>query len=160
MTINKWDIGDEPRLTATFTAAGAPSSPTAAVITVKKPNGTVLSYVSDGFVSQGSWNAGTNSPALVDGTGTAGHYYTVSAAGTQSFGDESLAFSVGDWIYYNGKVWRRLTNVQSTQLIESSEGVFYVDQYLSMTGTWYYGSDGAGPRSAAEDYFIVIEQQA
>lgn len=155
---NTWDVGDEPRLTVEFTAAGVAQSPPAAVIVVKKPNEVTLSYVSDGFTLQGTWNAATNNPSLADGTGTQGHYYTVSVAGSQTFGDEIIAFSAGDWIYYNGKVWRRLTNVQATTLTESSEGVFYVDQYLTIPGIWYYGADGVGQRSAAEDYFIVKVQ--
>ena len=153
---NTWDIGDEPRLTATFKDADKiATDPTAAIIIVKKPNGNILTYVSAGFSSQGSWGAFANSPALADGTGTAGHYYTVSTAGTQTFGDKELIFAVGDRIYYNGAVWRRLQNVQLTSLTRPSIGVFYVDQYLTLSGPWIYGCDGVGARAAAEDYFYV-----
>lgn len=157
---NTWDIGDEPRLTATFKDdVGVATDPTAAIIIVKKPNGTVLTYLSSaGFSSQGAWDASANSPALADGVGTAGHYYTVSTAGAQLFGDKSLAFAAGDRVYYNGKVWRRLQNVQTASLAKPSTGVFYVDQYLSLPGMWVYGSDGVGARAAGEDYFYVRRQ--
>lgn len=161
-TINNYDPGDEIRLTATFTDAdGMAADPTAAVITVKKPTGTILSYVSStGFSLQGTWNASTNIPALSDDSGVAGSYYTVSVAGTQTFGDEALEFTVGDWVYYNGKVWRRLKNVHSTNLTKSSTGVFYIDQYITnLQQLWYYGADGIGVRAAAETRFNVKKQR-
>lgn len=151
---NVYDVGQDVRLTATFSAA-----PTAAIIQVKKPNGSILSYLSGGFASQGNWDAGANSPALADGTGTAGHYYTVTVEGTQAFGDEAISFEVGDRIYYNGKVWRLLKNVQATALAAPSAVVFYVDQYVTMQGTWVYGSDGVAVRAASEASFKVRAQQ-
>lgn len=156
---NEWDIGDEPRLTATFIDVnGVLTTPTAAAIIVKKPDGTILSYVSSGFTSQGNWNASTNSPALADGTGTAGHYYTVNVAGVQTFGDAVLSFAVGDRIYYNGKVWKQLKNIQSTTLTSGGTGILYVDQYVTLAGVWWYAADGIGARSASENYFTVRSQ--
>lgn len=52
----------------------------------------------------GTWNASTNTPTIADGTGTAGQYYRVTTAGTWN----SIAFSVGDDVSYNGTVWQRL----------------------------------------------------
>jgi hypothetical protein len=156
---NRYDVGDEPRLIATFTVSDVVSDPTAAIIVVKKPNGQILSYISStGWTSQGTWNATTNSPALADGTGIAGHYYTVLTAGTQTFGDKSLVFAVGDYVYYNGKVWRQLQNVQPTTLTKSSTGIYYIAQYLSLPGTWWYGADGVGARTASESYLFVRDE--
>lgn len=227
---NTWDVGDEPRLFAIFVDSDdLPQSPTAAVIVVKKPADSILSYKSaTGFSDQGDWDASANSPTLADGIGTAGDYYTVSVAGTQTFGDESLSFAAGDQIYYNGKVWRRLQNVQATTLTKVSfsdqgnwdastnsptladgtgtagdyytvsvagskkfggktlsfavndyiyyngkiwkwlpaafsltdTGIYYVDQYLTLSGKWWYASDGIGARTAAEDYFTARAQVA
>lgn len=56
---------------------------------------------------QGTWNASTNTPAIVNGTGNAGDVYRVSVAGTQNFGSGSLTFSVGDYVLYNGTVWEK-----------------------------------------------------
>lgn len=69
----------------------------------------------DAMEYQGDWNASTNTPTLVDGTGTKGDTYNVSVAGTQTFGGESIYFFVGDRVIYNGSVWQRFSsgNVQS-----------------------------------------------
>ena len=56
------------------------------------------------MVYQGVWNANTNSPALADGTGTLGHYYKVSVAGSTSLGGNSV-WTVGDMVVYNGTTW-------------------------------------------------------
>jgi hypothetical protein len=57
---------------------------------------------------KGTWNASSNTPTLVDGTGAKGDYYVVSTAGTQTFGGVQLFFGTGDWIAYNGAVWQRV----------------------------------------------------
>lgn len=61
-----------------------------------------------GLTYDGSWNASTNSPSLSDGTGTSGHFYITSVAGTQNLGSGSISFSVGDWALYNGTVWQKV----------------------------------------------------
>jgi hypothetical protein len=57
---------------------------------------SVLSY-------RGTWNASTNSPALANGTGTAGHTYRVDTAGTAL----GSTFAVGDYVIYTGTVWQK-----------------------------------------------------
>lgn len=64
----------------------------------------------DAMEYQGEWNASTNTPTLVDGTGTKGDTYNVSVGGTQTFGGESITFFAGDRIVYNGTVWQRLSS--------------------------------------------------
>lgn len=61
-----------------------------------------------GLTYDGSWNATTNSPTLADGTGTSGHFYITSVAGTQNLGSGSITFAVGDWALYNGTVWQKV----------------------------------------------------
>jgi len=56
----------------------------------------------------GIWDADTNTPTLVDGTGTAGDFYRVIVAGTQDLGSGSITFEVGDDVMYNGTIWERL----------------------------------------------------
>ena len=56
---------------------------------------------------EGSWNASTNTPTLVDGTGTQGMYYDVTVAGTQDLGSGNITFYVGDAVIYNGSTWNR-----------------------------------------------------
>ena len=54
----------------------------------------------------GTWNAATNTPTLVNPPDalSKGDYYVVSAAGTQF----SISFAVGDWIISNGTAWEKV----------------------------------------------------
>lgn len=60
--------------------------------------------------SLGSWNASSNDPSLVDGTGVGGDKYLVGVAGTQDFGSGAISFLVDDFVeYINGK-WKQTKN--------------------------------------------------
>ena len=59
---------------------------------------------------KGTWNADTNTPTLVDGTGTLGDMYIVSVAGTQNLGSGTISFDVGDRVLYDGSVWQQLSS--------------------------------------------------
>jgi hypothetical protein len=58
---------------------------------------------------KGNWNPNTNTPVLVDGTGTTGFTYWVSALDTGTVAgltDPSMVnFQVGDLVIYNGTKW-------------------------------------------------------
>lgn len=56
---------------------------------------------------KGTWNASTNTPALVSGAGTKGDYYVVSVAGTTTL-DGISNWGIGDWAVFNGSVWQRV----------------------------------------------------
>jgi hypothetical protein len=56
---------------------------------------------------QGTWNASTNSPALVSSAGTKGQYYVVSTAGTTSLDGEN-AWNVGDVAIFSGSAWNKI----------------------------------------------------
>jgi hypothetical protein len=56
---------------------------------------------------QGVWNASTNSPALVNGTGTKGYYYKVSTAGNTVI-DGNGNWTVGDMVAFNGTTWDKI----------------------------------------------------
>jgi hypothetical protein len=93
-----------PMGTYKITGLGAPSADTDAA---------TKSYVDSNIVSgavvfKGTWNASTNTPTLVNGTGTTGWQYAVSVSGTQDLGAGSIAFSAGDFVIYNGTVWQRI----------------------------------------------------
>jgi len=53
---------------------------------------------------QGLYNASTNTPTLVDGTGNTGDVWKASVAGA---GVNSLNFVVGDYAVYNGSTWEK-----------------------------------------------------
>ena len=57
---------------------------------------------------KGYWNASTNTPTLVDGTGTNGDEYIVDVAGSQDLGSGSQYFKVGDRVVYSSSVWRNI----------------------------------------------------
>lgn len=56
---------------------------------------------------KGPWDASANTPALANGTGSAGAVYRVTVAGTTNFGAGGIEFFVGDLVYYTGTVWQR-----------------------------------------------------
>src|SRR6056300_12865 len=64
-----------------------------------------------GDTPKGEWNANTNSPALADGSGTAGDYYDVTVAGSQDLGSGSIAYTVGDVVKYDGATWYKIDSV-------------------------------------------------
>lgn len=77
---------------------------------------TVMDY-------RGNYNATTNSPSLVDGTGNAGDVYRVNVAGTQNFGSGSQTFAVGDWVVYNGTIWEKSSNSNAVMSVNGLTGV-------------------------------------
>ena len=64
---------------------------------------------------KGTWNATTNSPTLIDGTGDIGDVYRVSVPGTVDLGSGSLTFDVGDYAIYNGSTWERSDSTDITE---------------------------------------------
>jgi len=61
---------------------------------------------------QGLWDADTNSPTLVSATGTEGHAYVVSVAGTTTL-DGISVWAVGDWAVFTSGAWRKVDNSQT-----------------------------------------------
>lgn len=53
---------------------------------------------------KGVYDASTNTPILIDGTGNTGDVYRVTVAGA---GVNSLNFIVGDYVVYNGTTWEK-----------------------------------------------------
>ncbi len=75
-----------------------------------------------GLTYDGSWNANTNSPTLADGSGTSGHFYIVSVAGSQNLGSGSISFAVGDWALYNGTVWQKVPSSSAVSAVFGRTG--------------------------------------
>ncbi len=151
--------GDLIRLQGALTISDVATAPTAAVIYVLRPDNTLLTYLSaTGWTSQGAWNAATNTPALADGAGTAGHYYTVSTAGAVNFGSRVITFAVNERVFYDGFYWKRMANIQIATLTAGSTGVFYYDYAVpDITGIYTYAMETIGTGKAAEvDKFNVL----
>ena len=62
----------------------------------------------------GTWNAATNTPTLVNGTGDAGDLYICNVAGTVNFGAGPIAFVVGDWVLYGSGTWQKSSGQNGT----------------------------------------------
>lgn len=100
------------------------------------PN-TVMEY-------KGNWNASTNSPTLIDGTGNAGDVYRVSVAGTQDLGSGSISFSVGDWIVYNGSIWEKSINSNEVVSVNGQSGIVVLDTGdIAEDGNLYFTDERA-----------------
>ena len=54
---------------------------------------------------QGTWNAATNTPTLIDGTGIELDKFFVSADGSVDLGSGTMSFKVGDRVEYINGVW-------------------------------------------------------
>jgi hypothetical protein len=54
---------------------------------------------------KGGWDASTNTPTLVNGTGTSGWMYIVTTAGVRNLGTNVTAYSVSDLLIYDGSAW-------------------------------------------------------
>lgn len=79
------------------------------------------------YIFQGLWDASTNTPTLSDGTGTSGHVYKVSVAGTQDLGSGSISYSVGDELYHNGTAWEKLGASSGVTSVNGNTGVVVLD---------------------------------
>ena len=75
---------------------------------------------------KGNWNPNTNTPTLVDGTGTTGFTYWVSATDTGTVAgltDPSMVnFQVGDLVIYNGTKWVLTTPAAGVSFVNGSQG--------------------------------------
>lgn len=85
---------------------------------------------------QGVWNATTNSPSLVDGTGNIGDVYRVNVAGTQDLGSGSQTFVVGDWVIYDaGGIWRLAhAGADAVLTVNGAAGIVTVNAINQLTG--------------------------
>jgi len=57
------------------------------------------------IVYKGTWNATTNSPTLVAGTGSVGDAYLVNVPGSQNLGNGTTSYNADDFVVYNGSTW-------------------------------------------------------
>lgn len=89
----------------------------------------------EAIVFKGMWNASTNTPRLVDGTGTSGDYYIVSVGGTVNFGSGNITFVAGDGVIYDGSKWHRKADTNLVQSVNGATGNVSVKQVYPYTNT-------------------------
>lgn len=73
------------------------------------------------LVFSGDWDAATNDPTIVSGSGINGQYYKVSVSGTTKI-DSTTIWDVGDWIIFNGKNWDKISNSQAVESVNGKTG--------------------------------------
>jgi hypothetical protein len=79
-----------------------------------------------GVQYQGVWNASTNSPSLVTGVGTQGHYYVVSVSGATNL-DGITDWVLGDWAIFNGSAWQKVDNTDAVVSVNGHIGAVVLD---------------------------------
>ena len=75
-----------------------------------------------GLTFLGGWNADSNLPALIDGSGDTGDFYKATTAGTHDFGNGAYTFAVGDWVMYAGGTWQRIGVQEQVQSVNGKIG--------------------------------------
>ena len=97
---------------------------------------------------KGTWDASTNTPTLVDGTGNAGDVYLCNVAGTVNFGSGPITFYVGDQVLYSGTIWQRASGasgtVSSVAVTESGDALTITGSPITTSGTINIGFAGTG----------------
>jgi hypothetical protein len=104
-----------------------------------------------GFNYQGTWNAATNSPAIVSGQGTKGWLYAVSVAGTTVI-DGNSQWNVGDQIVFSGTVWQKidgLSNEVVSVFGRNGEVVLEASDMITAWGTQPVNTFLAAPSNTA-----------
>jgi len=94
----------------------------------------------------GTWNAATNTPFLVNGTGNAGDVYLCNVAGTVDFGAGPITFVVSDQVIYSGSIWQKASGsngtVTSVAITESGDSLNITGSPITTSGTINIGFNG------------------
>jgi hypothetical protein len=120
-------------------AGGVPKLDVNGKILVAQLPNSVMEY-------KGTWNAATNTPTLVNGTGNQGDVYLCNVAGTVNFGAGAIAFFVGDQVIYSGSIWQRASGatgtVTSVAITESGDSLNITGSPITTSGTINIGFNG------------------
>jgi hypothetical protein len=96
---------------------------------------------------KGSWNAATNTPTLVNGTGNAGDVYLCEVAGTVNFGAGPITFAIGDQVIYSGTTWQRASGatgtVTSVAVSRDGDALTITGSPITTSGTINIGFSGS-----------------
>jgi hypothetical protein len=100
---------------------------------------------------KGTWNASTNSPTLVDGTGDNGDLYRVSTAGSHNFGNGSITFGVGDYAIYDGARWQRSGTTDAVSSVAGKAGDVTLTTDDVPEGSRQYFTNGRAQAAAVQN---------
>ena len=77
----------------------------------------------DAMQWKGTWNASTNTPTLIDGTGSPGDVYRVTVGGTRNLGSGNITYDVGDWVILNSSsVWEKADMTDAVNSVAGLKG--------------------------------------
>jgi hypothetical protein len=110
----------------------------------------MLGGVSGGTSYKGTWNASTNTPTLVNGTGTGGDMYAVSVGASHDFGAGSITFAAGDYAIYNGTIWQKIATGNVVTSVAGKTGAVTLVKGDAGLANADNTSDAAKPVSTAQ----------
>ncbi len=118
--------------------------------------------ITSGAVYKGQWDASTNSPTLIDGTGVSGDYYNVSIGGTQNLGSGSITYALGDQVKYDGSIWGKIdavgavTYASQAEVDTGTESAKAVNPLtLKNSAQWLLKEDILPLQNVADDRFLM-----
>jgi len=133
-------------------ANGIPQLDSSGKILVSQLPNSVMEYL-------GTWNAATNTPTLVNGTGNAGDVYLCNVAGTTNFGAGPITFFVGDQVIYSGSIWQRASGatgtVTSVAVTESGDALSITGSPITTSGTINIGFAGTSAQYVAGNGSLI-----
>lgn len=68
-----------------------------------------------------TWNAASNTPTLVSGSGIKGEIYVVTTSGTTAL-NGITEWLVNDWVVFDGLVWRKINNNNAVESVNGGVG--------------------------------------
>jgi hypothetical protein len=84
----------------------------------------------------GDWNASTNTPTLVNGSGVSATIYRVGVAGTRDLGSGSVTYGLDEIVYYNGAKWVKLIQSQISDIVGLRSELDALQTGLYPQGNW------------------------
>lgn len=100
-----------------------------------------INGVLGGSIFQTTWNASTNTPTLTSSVGTKGYYYIVDVAGSTNL-DGITEWKMGDWVIYDGTVWRKVDNTDAVSSVNGFTGAVSLTTSNITEGTNLYYTEG------------------
>jgi hypothetical protein len=133
------DIQSKPAVMAAGSSASAARAAISAIGTDQMgvPNGVApldssglipLEYLNvSGLAFKGPWDPATNTPELLNGTGSVGDFYKSTGSGTYDFGSGSHSFVEGDWVIFAGGVWQRIGVHETVASVNGKTGAIVLN---------------------------------
>ncbi len=146
------DIPDLSAIYVTQSEVGAPSGVASLDVSGKIPVSQLPSVVME---YQSNWNPNTNTPTLVDGVGTNGSVYYVSALKTGTVSgltDPSMVnFQIGDLVIYSDSIskYQLTTPAAGVSFVNGAQGAVTVNAINQLTGDVTAGPSSGSASAAA-----------